>query len=145
MELPAGRYRVTIQYKSFAPIEQDFTLSPGRNAQWDVRLQLEPASSNVIVTASAEPALAESTPDLVDVITREQIDQRQEIWLTDMLASQQGVTFSRLGAYGGITSFFLDGGELELHESAHRWSASRTSPAARSIFRISRLDQYRQD
>ena len=113
MELPAGSYRGTIQYKSFAPIAQDFTLSPGETRQWDARLQLEPASSNVIVTASAEPALAESTPNLVDVITREQIDQRQEIWLTDILASQQGVAFSRLGAYGGITSFFLDGGDSD--------------------------------
>jgi outer membrane cobalamin receptor len=113
MALPAGSYRVTIQYRSFASIAQEFTLSAGETRQWDARLQLERASSNVIVTASAQPALAESTPNLVDVITREQIDQRQEIWLTDILASQQGAAFSRLGAYGGITSFFLDGGDSD--------------------------------
>ena len=62
------------------------------------------------MTRRREPLLAANTPDLVDVITREQIDQRQEISLTDMLASQQGASFSRLGPYGGITSFFLDGG-----------------------------------
>ena len=64
----------------------------------------------MIVSDSASPALAANTPDLVDVITREEIEQRQEIWLTDMLASQEGLSFSRLGPYGGITSFFMDGG-----------------------------------
>jgi len=68
-------------------------------------------SSNVIVTASAEPALATQTPDLVDVISREQIDQRQEVWLAEILASQEGASFTRLGAYGGIGSYFLDGGD----------------------------------
>jgi vitamin B12 transporter len=68
-------------------------------------------SSNVIVTASAEPALAARTPDLVDVISREQIDQRQEVWLAELLASQEGASFTRLGAYGGIGSYFLDGGD----------------------------------
>ena len=64
-----------------------------------------------MVTATAQAILAEDSPNLVDVITQEQIEQRQEIWLTDMLASQQGIGFSRLGAYGGVTSFFLDGGD----------------------------------
>ena len=46
----------------------------------------------------------------MDVITREQIDQHQEISLTDMLATQQGVNFDREGPYGGLTGVFLDGG-----------------------------------
>lgn len=110
MALAPGRYRIVISYRSFTPIEEDFALSPGEKRIWDVHLQLERTSSNVIVTSSAEPTLADTTPDLVDVITKEQIDQRQEIWFTDLIASEEGLTFSRLGPYGGITSFFLDGG-----------------------------------
>ena len=110
INLQPGRYRVRVQHASFALIEQQFTLAAEEKRTWDVRLSLEKMSSNVIVTAAAEPALAEQTPDLVDVISREQIDRRQEIWLTDMLASQEGGSFSRLGPYGGITSYFLDGG-----------------------------------
>jgi outer membrane cobalamin receptor len=109
--LPAGRYRLTVAYKSFGNFEQELTVAAGEARQWDVRLQLERSSANVVVTDSAEPALADSAPDLVDVITKSDIDQRQAIWLTDMLASEQGLTFSRLGPYGGITSFFLDGGD----------------------------------
>jgi vitamin B12 transporter len=109
--LGPGRYRVSAQHASFASVEQQFTVAAGETRSWDARLPLEKMSANVIVTAAAEPTLAEKTPDLVDVITRQEIDLRQEIWLTDMIASQQGAAYSRLGPYGGITSYFLDGGD----------------------------------
>jgi vitamin B12 transporter len=109
--LPAGRYHLTVAYTSFGNFEREFTLAAGEARQWDVRLQLERSSANVVVTDSAEPALASTAPDLVDVITKSDIDQRQALWLTDVLASEQGLTFSRLGPFGGITSFFLDGGD----------------------------------
>ncbi|MGH9691799.1 MAG: TonB-dependent receptor [Candidatus Acidiferrales bacterium] len=110
LRVAPGRYRVSVQYASFARVEQEFALANGETHTWDVRLELEKMSSNVIVTGSAEPATSATTPDLVDVITKQQIDDRQAIWLTDMLAAQQGTSFTRLGSYGGITSFFLDGG-----------------------------------
>jgi outer membrane cobalamin receptor len=110
LTLPAGRYRVSVEHVSFARMEEVVTLSGGETREWNVRLALERTSENVIVTDSASPALATNTPDLVDVITREQIEQRQDIWLTDLFASQEGAAFSRLGPYGGITSYFLDGG-----------------------------------
>ena len=108
--LAPGRYRLSVQYPRFIRIEQDFTLSAGDRQTWNVRLGLEKMSSNVIVTAAAEPSTTEQTPALVDVITREQIDQRQQIWLIDTLASQKGVSFDREGPFGGITGLFLDGG-----------------------------------
>jgi vitamin B12 transporter len=110
LELPPGRYRLSVQFASFARVEQDFAFAAGETRTWDVRLELEKMSSNVVVTAAAEPATAAKTPDLVDVITKQQIEERQAIWLTDMLAAQEGASFARLGPYGGITSFFLDGG-----------------------------------
>ena len=105
-----GRYRVTIQHKSFAPFEEDIALSPNEKRKLDIHLELQSFASSVIVTASAEPQLASETPAPVDVITRQQIDQRQEIWLTSVLASVPGASFSQLGPVGGVTSFFLDGG-----------------------------------
>ena len=110
LRVAPGRYRVSVQYASFASMEQEFALAAGETRTWDVRLELERMSSNVIVTAAAELATAGTTPALVDVITKEQIEERQAIWLTDMLSAQQGVSFARLGPYGGITSLFLDGG-----------------------------------
>jgi len=110
LALSPGRYRVSIDRQSFAHVEQEFALASGDTRTWDVRLELERMSSNVVVTAAAEPTSAETTPSLVDVITREQIDQRQEPSVLDMLASQQGASLGRSGPFGGIASLFLDGG-----------------------------------
>jgi vitamin B12 transporter len=109
----AGRYRVSIQHPSFKREEQEFALAAGEVKTWDVKLALEKMASTVIVTASAEAATAETTPALVDVITKQEIEERQDIWLLTLLGSSQGASFSRLGPMGGIASFFLDGGNSD--------------------------------
>ena len=108
--LTPGKYRLAIRHAAFAPVEQEFTLPAGQTRTWDVRLQLEKMSSSVVVSDTAQPTTLETAPDLVDVITKEQIDQRQAIWMIDMLASEEGVSFDRGGPFGGVTGLFLDGG-----------------------------------
>jgi len=110
LTLAPGHYRVSIERNAFVTVEQEFTLAAGETRTWDVRLELDKVSSSVIVTAQAEPELAGSVAAPVDVITREQIDERQELFLTPLLASVPGISFSQLGPEGGVTSFFLDGG-----------------------------------
>ena len=94
-------------------------MTAGETREWDARLALERTSENVIVSDSASPALATNTPDLVDVITREQIDQRQEIWLTDMLASQEGRAF-RGWVVRRDHVVFYGWRKFELHQGADR-------------------------
>ncbi|HKV03986.1 MAG TPA: TonB-dependent receptor plug domain-containing protein [Candidatus Acidoferrales bacterium] len=110
LKLAPGRYRVSIAHPSFVPAEQEFALAAGDARTWDVRLTLEKLSSSVVVTDAAEPTTAETAPDLVNVITKEQINDSAEIWLAPLLATAPGMSFSRLGPMGGTTSFFLDGG-----------------------------------
>jgi vitamin B12 transporter len=110
LALSPGRYRVTVKHPSFTPAEQEFALASGETRTWDVRLSLEPLSSKVVVTATAAPALAETMPVPVDVFTRQDSDQREEIWLAPVLATAQGVSLARTGAYGGLASIFVDGG-----------------------------------
>jgi vitamin B12 transporter len=110
LALAPGKYRVSAAHSSFAPVEQEFSLAPGETRVWDAHLELERLSSNVIVTAQAEPTEASNVVAPVDVITRDEIEQRREIWLTPLLASAPGASFSQLGPMGGVTSFFLDGG-----------------------------------
>ena len=105
-----GRYRVSVQHVSFSRAEEEFTLAVGETRVWDVRLELEPLAAGVVVSASAEPATIENTAALVNIVTREQIDQRGEIWLTPLTQGIPGVSFSQLGPMGGSTTFFLDGG-----------------------------------
>jgi hypothetical protein len=76
--LAPGKYRVSIRHAAFASVEQEFALTVGETRAWDVRLQLEKMSSKVVVSDTAEPTTAQTAPDLVDVITKEQIDQQKE-------------------------------------------------------------------
>ena len=110
LALAPGHYRVSVQHPSFAHIEQEFTLAAGETRVWDVHLELERLSASVVVTASAEPAPMGTTAAPIDVITQQDIDQGQRLWLTSVFASIPGASFSRLGPMGGITTFFLDGG-----------------------------------
>jgi vitamin B12 transporter len=110
LTLSPGPYRVRIQHPAFKTELQELTLAPGDSRTWDVRLQLQPMSADVVVSASAEPATIENTAALVNIVTREEIDQRGEIWLTPLTLGIPGMSFSQLGPLGGSTTFFLDGG-----------------------------------
>jgi vitamin B12 transporter len=110
LAMEPGRYRVTIESAPFARMEQEFTLEAGDARGWNARLELEPLAANVTVTASSEPTTLETTAAPVDVITRSEIDERQETWITPLLASVGGASVSQLGPMGGSTTIFLDGG-----------------------------------
>src|ERR1019366_2218410 len=110
LAVPPGRYRVTISRDSFATIEQDVAVAPAETRDLDVRMALEPLSSKVVVTAQVLPLDASSSPAPVDILTREQIDQRVATSLPDLLGTMPGFSLGRTGAEGGQTSLFLDGG-----------------------------------
>lgn len=105
-----GRYRVSAARESFQSVEEELTLAAGESREWNARLALAKLSATVVVTGSAQPSLADTTSALVDVISKEELDQRQEDSLLRVLASEQGAAFSQLGPIGGIASYFLDGG-----------------------------------
>ena len=111
--LAAGRYRVRIEHASFIRVEQEYTLTVGETREWDVRLRLEQMSSTVTVTATAQPMPVESSASPVTVITQQDIENRQEIWLVDMLQTGGGINIAREGPFGGITTLFLDGGNSQ--------------------------------
>ena len=92
-------------------LSRNFSLAAGETREWNVRLVLERLSANVVVSATAEPTPATSATFPVDTITREDINQRQAIWLAPLIASEPGAALSKLGPGGGVASFFLDGGD----------------------------------
>jgi len=113
LTLAPGRYRVSVQHSSFTRVEEEFTLAAGETRTWGVRLELAPLAADVVVSASAEPATIENTAALVNIVTRQQIEERGEIWLTPLTQGIPGVSFSQLGPMGGSTTFFLDGGNSD--------------------------------
>ncbi|MFZ0640349.1 MAG: TonB-dependent receptor [Candidatus Acidiferrales bacterium] len=110
LTLPPGTYRVRISSPQMAEVDQELTLREGQRREWGVRMELAPLSSKVVVSAQAEPAPANTVASPVTVLTEQDIEQRQALWLAPLLASTAGASIARLGPLGGVTSFFLDGG-----------------------------------
>jgi outer membrane cobalamin receptor len=105
-----GRYHVHFQHPSFVPRDFVFDLAPAENRSLDLRLEIQRVSENIVVTANAQPLDLEHTPAPVDLIGRQEIEQRQAVSLPDLLATQTGVSLTRTGTIGGFTTIFVDGG-----------------------------------
>lgn len=74
-----------------------------------VLAQQQTVSQEIVVTASALPEAAESTPATVTVITRDEIDARLARDVADVLREVPGLTVARIGSGGHQTSLFTRG------------------------------------
>ena len=111
LALSPGRYRVTIQSTSFARVEQEISLRAGETRRWDVRLELELLSSHVVVTRMRQSQRTlETTAALADVITREDIDERQQMFLTPTCWLRRGPAFRSWAGRRFDRTFFSTAG-----------------------------------
>src|SRR5690242_917001 len=110
LDLLPGRYRVQFTRPSFARRELIINLAPGESHTLNLRLDLEPLSSNVVVTANTQPTELAQTPAPVDIVGSQEIAQRQAVLLPDLLSTQAGISLARTGPIGGLTTIFIDGG-----------------------------------
>ena len=110
LTIPPGRYRVSFERSPFVSRQLLLDLAPNQQRNLDVSLSLERLSASVVVTAQAEPTLAEQTTASVSVITKEEIDARQSVALADALLFAPGIAIGRTGPEGGTASVFLNGG-----------------------------------
>ncbi len=67
----------------------------------------------IVVVAAGVPQRVEETGRSVTVIGRDEIEQRQTVAVSDMLATTPGVTVSRNGGIGGFTGVRIRGAEGE--------------------------------
>ena len=110
LTVSAGRYRVRFARAPFSAVEELVDVVAGESRVLGLRLTLERLSSSVVVTAQAEPALLEQATAPVSIISREQIEARQAVNVTDALLFTPGIAIGRTGAEGGSASVFLNGG-----------------------------------
>jgi vitamin B12 transporter len=110
LAFPAGRYRLRFSKLAFKEHESVLDLAAGESRSLNLRMELEPLSSSVVVTAEVLPTLVQETTAPVSVITREEIDQRQAVSLPELLLFSTGIAIGRTGAEGGTASVFLNGG-----------------------------------
>ena len=110
LAIPPGRYRVSFERSPFVPRDFVIDLSSNQQRQLDLTLNLEPLSSSVVVTAEAEPTLIDQSTASVSIITKDEIEARQSLFLTDALLFAPGIAIGRTGPEGGTASVFLNGG-----------------------------------
>jgi len=110
LAFPPGRYHVQFIRSSFVSRDFVLDLAAGQFRKLDLRLDLERLSSRVVVTAQAEPTPVQDTSASVTLITHQEIDQRQAVPFADLLLYTSGIAIGKTGPEGGLTSFFLDGG-----------------------------------
>src|SRR5271163_2746192 len=110
-EVPPGKYLLRAERPAFVTREVHLSLAPSESRKLDVRLELAQLSDQVVVTATTLPEELERTPAPVDLVTLEEIEQRQAVSLPDLLSTQTGIAVSRTGAIGGLVDVFIDGGD----------------------------------
>lgn len=70
-------------------------------------------SGEVVVTATGAEQARDTSGQAITVITREQLEQRQTVSLSDYLATTPGVTVTRNAGPGGFTGVRIRGAEAE--------------------------------
>ncbi len=110
LSLPPGKYHIIFQRTSFMTREFELDLAAGPVRTLDLKLQLQPVSSSVVVTGETAPLPIKETSASVTTITRDDIDARVSITLPDALLSVPNLSIGRTGPEGGSTSVFLNGG-----------------------------------
>ena len=110
LDLPPGHYRIVVTKSSFVSKETDVTLQAGESLPLNLRMELAPMSSSVVVTGQALPVREPQTTAPTDIFTRQDIDNRQAVTIPDLIQFAPGVAIGRTGPFGGTASVFLDGG-----------------------------------
>jgi vitamin B12 transporter len=67
----------------------------------------------IVVTATRSETPADEVGNSVTVLEREQIDRSQDSFVSDLLVQVPGVSFSRNGGIGGLTSVRIRGAEAD--------------------------------
>src|SRR5579883_786654 len=113
LQLPAGSYRLRFTHSSFVARDSTVTLSSGESRVLNIRMELEPLSAQVVVTAQSVPSSAQQTTAPTDIISRETIENRQAPSLPELLEFSPGIAIDRTGRFGGSASIFLNGGNSD--------------------------------
>src|SRR5215813_1961422 len=110
LALPPGKYHLVLERSPFSTREFDVDLAASEKKVQDVKMELEPLSASVFVTAESAPLQIQQTTAPVDTITRKEIDDRLLRTLPDALFASTAISIGRTGSEGGTASVFLGGG-----------------------------------
>ena len=102
-----GPLRVRVELVGFA--SKELAATAGENIT--VTLELAPVEERVVVTATRTSAPTAQLGATTTVYTREDIEARNAVTLSDLLRSMPGSALVRTGGHGTLTSLFVRGAE----------------------------------
>ena len=108
-----GRYELRVVAEGFGADPLDVLVTSGENAVANLALHVSAVVESVVVSAAqVEVPLARAT-DSVSVISEAELRAEQVETVADALRSVPGLTVSRNGGLGSVTSLFPRGGESD--------------------------------
>jgi outer membrane cobalamin receptor len=111
--LPAGTYRLLADAPGLHGVTQPTTIAADEVRTLDVGLTLSPVAESVVVSAAQVETPMEHVSGSVTVIASSQLRERQVESFGDALRTVPGLTVSRSGGRGALTSVFPRGGESD--------------------------------
>lgn len=111
--LPPGRYELRVAAPGFRADARTLLVGSGGPLDVPVRLHVSALAESVVVSASHVELPLSRAADSVTVMTARDIADRQLETVADAIRSVPGVTVSRNGGRGGVTSLFPRGGESD--------------------------------
>ena len=111
--LPAATYRVIAEIAGLRADPGAVVLSGDETRDMDVSLSIAPMTESVVVSASQVEVAHADAPASVTVVDRATLEARQSEDLAGALFAVPGLTVSRNGGRGSLTSVFPRGGESD--------------------------------
>jgi outer membrane cobalamin receptor len=103
---PAGNCTIEVTLTGF-----ESASAPCSDRPLEMKLELAPVSEHVIVSATRTEMPAGEVGNSVSVFDTADLERRQFPVVADVLLAAPGVAIERTGAYGGVTSAYVRGGE----------------------------------
>ncbi|HTM48600.1 MAG TPA: TonB-dependent receptor [Bryobacteraceae bacterium] len=102
--IPAGRYLIQAVAEGFRQTTVPVDFQPGAGRTVDVQLQVEGVRQSVVVTAEAGAQSMDQIAKAVSVISRAEIDARDEYSVSETVRNTPGLVVRNLGGPGQSTS-----------------------------------------
>src|SRR6266576_4637313 len=103
--LAPGEYLVEAEAEGLASASpQQAIVGRGQTTTLDVRVELAGVRSTVVITASDTPQSVDEVSKAVSVVDQQEIDERDESAITEVLRTVPGLRVQQLGGPGSFTS-----------------------------------------
>ncbi len=109
-DLPDGRYAVRVVADGFVAPVAEVIVAGGERRELPIQLRLGAVEEAIVVSASQIDAARSEIPASVTVITAADLQARQIETVADALRDVPGLSVTRSGGRGGLTSLFPRGG-----------------------------------